>query len=658
MRLRHGLALCAAASALLLQAASPALAADATGRLSDITSSDGQLTAVFTAVDLPDGATLDPASVTLSVSGRQLAATAKPVEQAAKPVDRVAVMAIDVSRSMEGSRLAAAKAAATSFVSAVPKDVKVGLVTFSDTASLVVPPATDRTRLVSTIAALKVVNGTALLDGAVLAAQSTGTTGIRSVLLLSDGAEDGSSKRFATAQAAATAVTSTGAAFDAVAIGATPEQTQNLKALTDAGKGRLLSNTAIGDLTAVFQQSARAISNQLVVTAPVPADLQGTSTRVTVVATAGGQRVSDTAFVRLTAAGSPTTQATGDVNAAYGPAPVPTTRFAALGNGALYGALGAIFLALATILGVALVRVGGSERSGVRRRLSIYTLSGRQPIKQQETTTVLGDSQVARSAMELAGRVVKQRDLETVLGTRLEAAGLPLRAPEWLLIHVGSTLGLALLFLLLSGGGVAATVVGLVLGLVLPWGYLAFKESRRTSAFLAKMPDTLQLVAGGLSAGYSLPQALDSAVREGEPPISTEFNRALVEARLGVPIEDALEGVATRMKSRDFAWVVMAIRIQREVGGNLSEVLSTVAATLRERERLRRQVQVLSAEGRLSAWILGLLPVVFALYLVLVRPEYLRPLWTNPLGVVMVVVGVVLLTVGALWMRKAVTVEV
>ena len=159
-------------------------------------------------------------------------------------------------------------------------------------------------------------------------------------------------------------------------------------------------------------------------------------------------------------------------------------------------------------------------------------------------------------------------------------------------------------------------VLGLGLGIVLPWSYLTVKESRRTSAFLAQLPDTLQLVAGSLSAGYSIPQAMDTVVREGQQPITGEFNRALVEARLGVPIEDAMDGIAERMKSKDFAWVVMAIRIQREVGGNLAELLTTVAATLRERERLRRQVSVLSAEGRLSAWILGLLPIVFALYLV------------------------------------------
>ena len=214
------------------------------------------------------------------------------------------------------------------------------------------------------------------------------------------------------------------------------------------------------------------------------------------------------------------------------------------------------------------------------------------------------------------------------------------------------------MLLLISGGKIFPTLLGLLIGLALPWAYLNMKESKRTTAFLAQLPDTLQLVAGSLSAGYSMPQAMDTVVREGQQPITGEFNRALVEARLGVPIEDAMDGVAERMKSKDFAWVVMAIRIQREVGGNLAELLTTVAATLRERERLRRQVQVLSAEGRLSAWILGLLPVVFGLYLSVARPEYLKPLVSEPLGWLLLGFGFVLLVVGALWLRKAVKVEV
>jgi tight adherence protein B len=330
-----------------------------------------------------------------------------------------------------------------------------------------------------------------------------------------------------------------------------------------------------------------------------------------------------------------------------------------LTTSALPVVLGAIFMALLALLYVALASIGKDDKQGrVRRRLSLYTLTGRPTMSTPKETTALGATQVARSAVELASKVAQKRDFEASLGLRLEAAGVPLRAAEWMLIHIGTAVGAALLGLLLSGGRVLPTALGLALGLGLPFGYLIVKESRRTSAFLAQLPDTLQLISGSLSAGYSLPQAMDAVVREGTQPITGEFNRALVEARLGVPIEDALDGIGERMKSKDFSWVVMAIRIQREVGGNLAELLTTVAGTLRERERLRRQVSVLSAEGRLSAWILGLLPLVFAAYLMVAQPSYLEPLVTEPLGYALVVLGLTLLVIGAVWMRKTVKVEV
>ena len=138
------------------------------------------------------------------------------------------------------------------------------------------------------------------------------------------------------------------------------------------------------------------------------------------------------------------------------------------------------------------------------------------------------------------------------------------------------------------------------MGYLLPKLWLRRKEKKRLKAFNQGLADTLQLMAGSLSAGLSLAQSVDTVVREGQEPIAGEFKRVLIETRLGVPLEDALDGIAERMGSKDFGWVVMAIRIQREVGGNLSELLTNVAATLRERDYLRRQVQTMSAEGKLS----------------------------------------------------------
>jgi tight adherence protein B len=327
----------------------------------------------------------------------------------------------------------------------------------------------------------------------------------------------------------------------------------------------------------------------------------------------------------------------------------------------LAAALGSLFAGLTVLTMFALGFATRSQRpeEKIRRKLAVYTNDGRPPPKVVETApSSLLDSAVARSAIGLAERVMERRGLNTAIDARLEAAGLPLRTAEWGLIHLGSAVGIALLLLLLSGGSLAPTVLGLVIGLVGPWTFLVIHQGRRESRFLSQLPDTLQLLAGSLQAGHSLPQALDTVVREGEPPMSAEFNRALIENRLGLPAEDALEGIANRMSGRDFAWVVMAIRVQREVGGNLAELLTTVSETLRERERLRRQVRVMSSEGRLSGWVLGLLPVAFAAYLVVVRPQYVGVLWTTRLGWVMLVCAVVLLSVGVFWMSRAVKVEV
>jgi tight adherence protein B len=329
----------------------------------------------------------------------------------------------------------------------------------------------------------------------------------------------------------------------------------------------------------------------------------------------------------------------------------------------LFAGLAALFVSLCALLATSLgvFRRAESEADQVLRRMDVYTVSGRTPtrVSSQEQTAKVSQSAITKSAIELVGRMVQRRDFADAIDVRLESAGLPIRTAEWLLLHVACAVGVALVFLLLTGGGnLAATIFGLFIGLVAPWLFLSVRQSRRESAFLTQLPDTLQLLSGSMKAGYSLPQAMESVLRESKPPISVEFNRAMIETRLGLPAEEALDGIAARTHSRDFSWIVMAIRIQREVGGNLAELLGTVAETLRERERLHRQIRTLSAEGRLSAVILGALPFVFTGYLLIKQPDYLNPLFHTPAGVLLSVIGIVLLLVGIEWMRRAIKVEV
>lgn len=657
---RRRLVRAATAAAALLAAAVVATPAGATttgapsGRIDGFDpQTNGSLTIGFSALGLPAGQAIDEGSVKVTIDGAEVGSTAVPASQSTELPRRVTILTMDTSGSMAAQGFAEpAKSAARAYLDGVPDDVLVGLVSFNSSPQIVVEPTTDHAQVTAALDTLEFRGGTALFDAVIQATRLLGTDGIRSQLLLSDGKDVDSANSEANAVASLTKSRST---LDAVALGPEVDLAQ-LNALAAAGSDGLVVEAGDSQtLTDVFTAAAQAQAGAVAITADVPEGLAGKSVNVVVTATAGGQTISDEAVTLLPAVGVAPTE-----SAPVGPVPVPVPDPGIFGNSwVLPTALGILGLGLFTLLAVAFLSTDReSQQSGrLRRRLSRYSLTPRSETN-AASSGALGESGVARSAVELAGRVVQRRDIDTALGTKLEAAGVPLKPAEWLLIHIGAAVGLALLFTLLSGFQLVATLLGLVIGLLVPYAYLAIKEERRKSRFAAQLPDTLQLLAGSLAAGYSLPQAIDTVVRESDGPMAAELNRAIVEARLGVPIEDALDTVARRMNSVDFAWVVMAVRIQREVGGNLAEVLSTVAATMRERERLRRQVEVLSAEGRLSAVILALLPVLFIVYLVVARPEYLSVLYTTPVGILMIIVGVILLIVGSFWLRKVVKVEV
>ena len=202
-----------------------------------------------------------------------------------------------------------------------------------------------------------------------------------------------------------------------------------------------------------------------------------------------------------------------------------------------------------------------------------------------------------------------------------------------------------------------ALVVAIVGGFI-PRTLLGRALGKRENKLREQLPDVLTIMAASLRAGHSFLQSLDTVAKEIAQPAAGEFQRVVAEVRLGRPAEDALEALAERVGSDDFKWAVLAVNIQREVGGNLAEILDNVADTLRERAMLRRQIRVLTAEGRLSAWVLALLPIGIGLYMAVVNPDYIGLLVTKTMGLVMLGSGLVLLVLGVLWMRKIVDIDV
>jgi tight adherence protein B len=299
----------------------------------------------------------------------------------------------------------------------------------------------------------------------------------------------------------------------------------------------------------------------------------------------------------------------------------------------------------AALFGALALAFGMLMAPRVRRRRLAAEMNGTENVSARAQMSSLGTK-----ATELTQRGLAKHDREHVVAAALERAGIDLSAGEYVLIAAVSALFGLLIGALLAGpfGGLlfgGCTAVGFTL-------YVSMKAKRRQAAFADDLPDALSLISGSLRAGHSLPQALDALVQETEGPIHEEFRRALFELQLGHSVGSALRSVAGRVQSEDFDWVVQAIEIQREVGGDLAAVLDNVAATIRDRTRIQRQIQGLTAEGRFSAVVLLALPFVVLFFLMFMNPDYLRSLTDTFIGMVVLGFAGGLMLVGAIWLKR------
>ena len=644
-----------AGAATLVLGAGPAWAAPE-GRIQQVESVDGTVTYVLSAEGLAEGESIDPASVRTTLAGVDAPTTAVAVADETGPVvARTTMLVLDSSGSMaDDDKLAKAQDAAKQYLETLPGDVKAGLVTFADKATVEVTPTDDRAAVVAAIDGLKAEGATALNDAVVLAVNELGKEGTRNAVVLSDGEDEGSETP---AKSAAKTLKKSGVVLDAVSLG-TGKQTAQLAAFAKAGNGSVVTATDAGELTAAFEEAARTVVTQLAVTTRVPDSVGAGTSEIVAAALVGDVPITDTAIAVIN------TGAVADATAsaaAYGPIAVTEPEPTVFEKSwFLPVVLGLLFLALAAVIAVMIGALDKKNRQQgrVKRRLQEVSIVGAPvTMEQQAAETSLGSSPTVRKAVSFADKVAASRDT-SALAQKLDEANVALRPGEWAVVHVLIVVLAGLLATLLTEFNILVTLAAIAAGIILPLMYLSYRAKKRRADFYASLPDSLQMLAGSLSAGYSLPQALDNVAKESGGTMGMEVNRALIESRLGLPIEESLEAVAQRMDSQDFHWTVMAIRINRLVGGNLAEVLTSVSNTVRERERLRRQVKALSAEGKLSAWILALLPIGVAFFIGWRNPGYIEPLYTTLIGWVMLGIGLVLYLIGVLWMRNLVNMEV
>ena len=608
---------------------SAALAAD--GSITHVETKPGTLQVL---VSVPADADVDLTGVKVTVDGKDAKASAE-TAGSDTTVRRTAILAIDTSKSMEGSRFDAAKVAAQEFISSVPDDVYVGIVTFAGEVTTVLDPTTDRAAAQAVLDGLTLTKQTRLYDGVIQAVDVAGTEGQRSLLVLSDGA-DTSDTPIDTAIAK---IKDADVLADVVALEQNGNALQALQQLATAGNGQVISSDPAA-LQAAFAAEADVLARQVLITATLPSGFDKTEATIKVTLPTSSGSVSAEAFSTIQP----------------GVTQVVRDRAWTPPSWALYAGPAALALGLVCL---AVLLVPRKAHLSAADRVTRYTEAQAFGGSPDGGSSLLDTDVTFASAKETAANVLRRnKDLDVRISSRLQAAGSELKSSEWLLVHGGIFFLSGLTGLLLGGGNLLIGFLFLAAGLLLPWMYLGFRRSRRRKAFNAGLPDTLQLMSGSLAAGLSLAQSIDTIVREGAEPIASEFRRVLVETRLGVTLEDALEGVGERFDSKDFEWVVMAIKIQRQVGGNLAELLDTVAATIREREYVRRQVAALAAEGKLSAWVLGGLPPLFMLYLLLTNYDYVIVMFQKPLGWLMLVGAATILSVGVFWMSRLIKVEV
>jgi tight adherence protein B len=335
----------------------------------------------------------------------------------------------------------------------------------------------------------------------------------------------------------------------------------------------------------------------------------------------------------------------------------------------------AIILGLVLAVGIILVFVGfASSRggSGISARLERYT-AGKPETPESGTgssSAGLGSAFGQSVALARFNKIVEQRDFAVNLAREIARADLRLKVSEYLAIWLSLIVGVPLLFLIL---GVVleplkspiALIVGAVVGFFIPRFWLGRRRSSRLNTFNKQLPDTITLTANALRAGSSFLQAIEMVVREGQPPVTTEFSRVVREVNLGIAFEAALENMVRRVRSDDLELMTTAITIQHQVGGNLAEILDSIAFTIRERVRIKGEIKTLTSQQRMSGYVVAALPIGLIAVLMVLAPSFMQPMFEKPpevaglpAGLIVLALAGLMMFTGFIFIRRIVDIEV
>ena len=577
-----------------------------------------------------------------ALDGMEVTQNGDPVEAAVEPADvsRGVMIVLDTSDAMD-TLLPSAKEAVTEFVGQLPEGTSVGLVRYGDTVQQVRALSSDPGAVAEGVSELVPKGGARMWDGLLTGLESLDEEpGLQpNIVLISASPDTGSSTNPARVRGMAASM---GASIFAVGLSGADAGTLE-ELVAETGGRYLASENPTETLTGPVLDS---LADQYQVTYPTELK-SGDVADLTV-------QVGDV--------GVEATVVDGDVAAGnLALAPKHGSGGGKLGflGGESAKLLGVVLALIAVVLGVyALVLVFTKDQDGLSAVLQPYSESyAEEGESEDDDENSLAKNALIARAVEITEDFAERQGFLAKTEAALERANLPLRAAEALFFYAAVTVIFLILLFILTGNLIVALFIGGITAAIPPL-IVSFKASKRRKAFLAQLPDTLQLLSGTLRAGYSLMQGVEAVSQEVGEPMGAELRRVVTESRLGRPLEESLDSSAERMNSPDFSWAVMAIRIQREVGGNLAELLLTVADTMTQRERLRRDVAALTAEGKISAIVLGILPLGLAGTMYVINREYISTLFNTRMGNFMLGYAVVSCLFGFWWMKKTIEIEI
>jgi tight adherence protein B len=540
---------------------------------------------------------------------------------------------IDRSQSMRGKPLADAIAAARTFVGKKNGSDELAVIAFGSKPLTLSPFSTaslDATEALAGVSADK-VQGTALYDAIVIAARQLKTNELpgRVIVVLTDGADRGSKHTIDQAIAAAREAN---AAVYAIGIEGTGFSPDPLTAIADKTGGKYYGASSTSALAAVYARIADTLKRTWRVqylTASRPGD------RIHVEAAVVGH---GTATSGLSIPGTAPTE----------PAPSKIVPKGAYGPG---GPLGVAVVVAFLVLLASLLMLKGMRGSWVRSRISVHVGETRVTSKAARKER---RSEMLHNVFRLTEKLFGQLAVWRRIAKMLERADVPLRTVEFFWIEIGAVV-VAFMFTMIVGASIPFMLLFVIVAGSIPYAVVWMKMRKRIRTFEDQLPDLLITIAASLKAGHSFKQGLQAVVDEGHPPANVEIKRVLTTASLGRPMDDALAEMADRVGSANFEFAITAVTIQRQVGGSLASLFDMVADTVRQRQQFARKIRALTAMGRMSAYTLIGIPFFIAGAVTLLNRSYMRPLYFTTPGRFLIALGLVMMTLGSLVLKKIVS---